>query len=124
MSSFIEKVVGDIGDKKWWREYQARVKALPSGYRTAAEALERYLLYWGVIAKGDVPVSLQEELAAVFERAASEDTPIREVGGADPVEFADTLLSKYATGGWIDKERYRLVAAIADAEAQGGGAGA
>ncbi|WP_449276733.1 DUF1048 domain-containing protein [Leucobacter sp. GX24907] len=122
MSSFIEKIVGDIGDKKRWREYKARVKALPTGYRTATEALERYLLYRGVIAKGDVLVSLHEEVAAVFERAASANTPIREVVGADPVEFADTLLSKYAAGEWIDMERERLIATIAEAEARGAGA--
>ena len=121
MSGFIEKVVGDIGDKKRWREYKARVKALPEPYRAAAEALERYLLYRGVIAKGDVLVSLHEELADVFEQAAAEGTPIRQVLDADPVEFADALLSKYAAGEWIDKERQRLIVAIAEADAQGGG---
>lgn len=122
MSGFIEKVVGDIADKRRWREYRERVKTLPGGYWEAAEALERYLLYRGVIAKGDVLVSLHEELVGGFERAAAEGTPIRQVVGADPVEFADALLAKYAAGEWIDKERQRLVDAIARAEAEDGGA--
>ncbi|NAZ76526.1 DUF1048 domain-containing protein [Kineococcus sp. T13] len=120
MSAFIEKVVGDIGDKKRWREHEVRVRALPSGYRSAVEALERYLLRRGVIAKGDVLVDLHVELVEVFERAASQGTPVSEVVGGDPVHFADTLLGKYAAGEWIDEERRRLVSAIADAEAENG----
>ncbi|WP_432495768.1 DUF1048 domain-containing protein [Kineococcus auxinigenes] len=120
MSGFIEKVVGDIGDKKRWREYEQRVEALPAGRRTAVEALQRYLLHRGAITKGDVLVDLHLELVGVFERASSDGTPVREVLGADPVQFADTLLSRYASGEWIEKGRRRLVDAIARAEAQSG----
>ena len=122
MSKLIEKVVGDIGDKKRWREYEARVSALPTGYRTAVEALERYLTHRGVITRGDVLVDLHEEVVDVFERAAAAGTAIREVVGPDPVHFADTLLGRYVADGWVDKERRRLVEAIARAETQGGSA--
>lgn len=120
MSGFIEKVVGDIGDNKRWREYKRRAKALPAGYADAVEALERYLMYRGAITKGDTLVSMLEELADVFERAASDGTPVRGVVGDDPVRFADDFLAKYAEGEWIDKERKRLVEAIARAEAENG----
>ena len=36
MASLIEKITGDFGDKKRYRQYKARVKALPEGYRLAA----------------------------------------------------------------------------------------
>ena len=42
-----EKIVGDLGDKKKYREYKARVKQLPAGYREATGALERYVMYLG-----------------------------------------------------------------------------
>lgn len=119
MSGFIEKVVGDVGDKQRWREYKARVKALPSGYRTAVDALERYLAYRGVISNGEHLVSMHEELADVFERAATEDIPIRDLVGADPVQFANVLLGKYSHS---DKERRRLIDAIARAEVETGSA--
>ena len=54
VTTLIEKVVGDFGDKKRWREYKARTKRLPANYRTAIEALERYLTYFGAITKGDI----------------------------------------------------------------------
>ena len=52
MTTFIEKIVGDLGDKRRWRQYKARVKALPTTYRTTAKALERYLTYFGRSRRG------------------------------------------------------------------------
>lgn len=120
MSAFIEKVVGDIGDKKRWRQYTARAGALPSNHRSAVQALERYLTHRGVITEGEVLVDLHVELVEVFERAASQGTPVHEVVGGDPVRFADTLLGEYAAGRWVDKERQRLVTAIAATSSAGG----
>jgi DNA-binding ferritin-like protein (Dps family) len=112
MTKFVEKIVGDLGDKRRWREYKARVKALPANYRTAVEALDRYLMYFGAIAKGDTLMSMLEDLADLFEQAAADGTPIRTVVGEDPVEFAETFLRNYSDGQWINKERNRLVKAI------------
>jgi DNA-binding ferritin-like protein (Dps family) len=44
MTTFISKL---IGDKRRWRQYKARVKALPEPYRTAVDAIEHYLMYFG-----------------------------------------------------------------------------
>ena len=109
---FIEKIVGDFGDKRRWRQHKARVKALPEDYRTTVEALERYLMYFGAISKGDVLMSMLEDLADLFEQAAADGTPIRAVVGEDPVEFAETFLRNYSDGQWINKERQRLTEAI------------
>lgn len=112
MTTFLEKVVGDVGDKRRWREYKARVKALPASYRATVEALERYLMYFGAIAEGDILVSMLEDLADLFEQAAAAGTPIRSVVGEDPVEFAETFLRNYSDGQWINKERQRLMSDI------------
>ena len=53
-----------------------------------------------------------EDLADLFERAAADGTPIREIVGDDPVEFAEAFLRNYTEGQWIDKERERLTSAI------------
>lgn len=109
---FIEKIIGDIGDKRRWRQYKARVKQLPENYRTAVEAIERYLMYFGAITKGDILMSMLEDLADLFEQSAVSGTPIRAIVGDDPVEFAETFLANYSEGQWINKERKRLVNAI------------
>jgi len=118
ISTLIENVAGSFGDKKRWREYKARKKRLPANYRTAIEALERYLTYFGAITKGDVLMSMLEDLADLFEQSAANGTPIRAVVGDDPVEFAETFLRNYAEGQWINKERARLTEAIDRAAAQ------
>lgn len=121
--NIIEKIVGDFGDKRRWREYKIRMKALPGPHRETVEALERYLMYFGAIEKGDILMTMLEDLADLFEQAAADHTPIRGVVGDDPVEFAETFLENYSDGQWINKERRRLTTAIDRAEQQEGGTG-
>ena len=44
MNKVISKV---IGEKRQWRQHKARTRQLPASYRTALEALERYLMHAG-----------------------------------------------------------------------------
>jgi DNA-binding ferritin-like protein (Dps family) len=110
--NWIERVTGSFEDKKRYKRYKARVQQLPSNYRAAVEALERYLMYAGAITKGDTLVSMNEDLLDLFEQAAEDGTPIRQIVGDDPVEFIDTFLANYSDGQWINKERQRLTKAI------------
>ncbi|BCL12572.1 DUF1048 domain-containing protein [Micromonospora sagamiensis] len=105
---FLAKV---IGPKRRWREYKARVKQLPPNYRTAVEAIERYLMHFGPVT-ADSTAALFEDVADLFERAAADGTPIREIVGEDPVEFVDELVRNYSKGGYVDRERARLTQAI------------
>jgi DNA-binding ferritin-like protein (Dps family) len=57
-------------------------------------------------------MSMLDDLADLFEQSAANGTPIREVVGEDPVEFAETFLQNYSEGQWINKERARLTEAI------------
>jgi DNA-binding ferritin-like protein (Dps family) len=117
MTMFVSKM---IGDKRRWRAYKARVRQLPPSYRTAVDGVERYLMYFG---RGDGPgwASMFEDLADLFEQAAANGTPIREVVGADPVEFVDAFIQNYPEGQWRVRERDRLTSAIARAEAEQAG---
>ncbi|SEH01017.1 DNA-binding ferritin-like protein (Dps family) [Nonomuraea solani] len=109
---FLAKV---IGPKRRWRDYQARVKQLPPNYRTATEAIERYLTHF-VPNDGDSTASMFEDLADLVEQAVADGTPIREIVGADPVEFAEAFVKNYTDGGYVPaRERKRLSDAIARA---------
>jgi len=106
---FISKV---IGPKRRWRQYKARVKQLPEDYRAAVDAIERYLMHF-VPADGDSAVSEFEDLADLFERAAADGTPIREIVGDDPVEFVEAFAQNYTKGGYVpDRAREQLISAI------------
>ena len=100
-----------IGDKRRWRQYKARVRQLPPNYRTAVDAIERYLMHFGSM-DGDSAASLFEDVADLFEQAAADGTPIREIVGEDPVEFVEALIRNYSKGGYVTRERERLISAI------------
>jgi DNA-binding ferritin-like protein (Dps family) len=58
-----------------------------------------------------------EDLADLFEQAAADGTPIREIVGEDPVEFAGGFVQNYSEGGYVPaRGRKRLTDAIARAE--------
>ena len=112
---FVAKV---IGPKRRWRAYKARVEQLPDNYRTAVEAIERYLMHF-VPTDGDSVASQFEDLADLFERAAADRTPIREIVGENPVEFVEAFAQNYTKGGYVpDRARERLISAIERAEAE------
>jgi DNA-binding ferritin-like protein (Dps family) len=114
---FLAKV---IGPKRRWRAYKARVRQLPENYRAAVDAIERYLMFFGPM-DADSASSLLEDVADLFERAAVDGTPIREIVGDDPVEFVEALVANYAKGGYVTRERDRLTRAIEAAEGEPGG---
>ena len=110
--TWIERVTGSFEDKKRYKQYKARKQQLPADYLAAIDALERYLMYAGAITKGDTLVTMNEDLLDLFEQAAADGTPIRDIVGDDPVEFIETFLANYSDGQWINKERVRLTKAI------------
>ena len=57
-------------------------------------------------------MSLFEDVADLFERAAADGTPIRELVGEDPVEFVEALIRNYDKGGYVAREQRRLIDAI------------
>jgi DNA-binding ferritin-like protein (Dps family) len=106
ISQFISKVIGEKGQ---WRQYKARKRQLPANYRTAVDALERYLMYFGT---GGGGTAIYEDLVDLFEQSAANRTPIREIVGKDPVEFIEVFVQNYPKGQWIIRERERLTNAI------------
>lgn len=119
-AKWIEALTGSLEHKKQYRQSMARIDALPAPYRSVAKALHRYLLASGSVIDGDTMVTLFDDFADLWERAAADGTPVREIVGDDPSEFADTFVQAYTGKHWIDKERRRLSdavdAAVADEE--------
>jgi len=116
ISRFISKVIGEKG--QWWH-YKARARQLPASYRTAVDALERYLNYLG---GGGDGTAIFADLLDLFEQSAANRTPIRQIVGEDPVEFIETFVRNYPKGQWVVRERERLTNAMkraAEEEAMG-----
>ncbi|MGW0484197.1 DUF1048 domain-containing protein [Nonomuraea sp. NPDC003214] len=108
---YLEIVTGSLEDKKRYRQYKARVKQLPPNHRAAVEALERYLLHFGPV-DGAGAITMYEDLADLFEQAAADGTPIRDIFGQDPVEFVEAFMANYPLGQYRARERARFTGAV------------
>jgi DNA-binding ferritin-like protein (Dps family) len=115
-AKWIETLTGSLEQKKQYKQDKARIDSLPGPYATAAKAMHRYLMYYGGITDGDTLITMNGDLADLWERAATDQTPVHDIVGDDPVEFAETFAHAYTSKQWIDKERARLTKAIKDAE--------
>lgn len=118
-AKWIEFVTGSLEQKRQWRAYKARVAQFPSPYRESVDAVERFLMYAGG-AETDQMMTMLDDLADLFDGAAADGTPVRDIVGADPVAFVEEFKANYGIGSWIGKEQKRLVAAIDEAEQQQG----
>ncbi|MET0694097.1 MAG: DUF1048 domain-containing protein [Propionibacteriaceae bacterium] len=116
MPKWIETVTGSLEQKKLYRQYKARLEALPEPYGAAAKALQRYLTYYGGVTDGEILITMMGDSVELWERAAADGTSVRAIVGDDPVDFAETFAQAYSGAHWIDKERTRLTKAIDDAE--------
>ena len=69
-------------------------------------------MHFGGVNDADSITSLFGDVIDIFERAAADGTPIRDIVGEDPVEFADALIRNYQQTGYVAKEQARLTGAI------------
>jgi DNA-binding ferritin-like protein (Dps family) len=86
---------------------EVRRKTLPASYRTALDALERYLNHLGPGGDGS---AVYADLLDLFEQSAANGTPISDVVGEDPVAFIEALIQNYPD--WSARERERFINAI------------
>ena len=80
----------------------------------------RLLIATGGISDAEQAQSLFNDVIDIFEQAAADNTPVRDIVGEDPVEFADALIRNYQQTGYVAKEQGRLRDSITKAvEEQG-----
>ena len=115
-AKWIEALAGSLEQKKQYKQDKARIDSLPEPNGSAAQAMHRYLMYYAGVTDGETLLSMFGDLADLWERAAADGTPVREIVGEDPVDFAENFAQAYGGRQWIDKERARLAKAIEDAE--------
>ncbi|GIT80631.1 hypothetical protein LLS1_23000 [Leifsonia sp. LS1] len=118
-AKWVEAITGSLEQKKQYRQYRARLEALPEPYNAVAKAVQRYFMYNGGVEDGDTLLTMMGDFVELWERAAADGTPVRDIVGDDPVEFAEAFAEAYTGKRWIDKERARLNAAVEEAEKKG-----
>ena len=108
--SIIELLVGDLEEKKEYRQMMKRVNALPDDYRFAYKKMQNYLYSYGCT-DGDVgafvdnSTNMFTDLLELFEQSAAAGVPVQEVIGEDLAGFCDELSAAWAHAGSTTREK-------------------
>lgn len=100
--SILDKVTGDLGEKKKYRENEKRAKALPTEYAEAYKEIKHYL--WNT--SGILTIDPLVSLVALLEEAAADGKSVVDITGADVAAFADELVR--GESSYKDKQREKL----------------
>ena len=105
--NIFEKIIGSLDDKREWKAMEARAKALPSEYRNAYKAIQKYM--WTA---GGGPTDWKDSsrifdgILDLFEEGAAEGKKVTDLTGKDVAAFCDELVKDEKT--WRDKYRKKL----------------
>ena len=100
MSGLIAYIKRVAGEKREFRQMQARAKALPQDYAYMYHKIQRYMWgnAWRVSGGVDMDLTpLFTDLLDLFETAAAESKPVLAVTGEDVATFCDGLLQNTYT---------------------------
>ena len=102
-----------------WRASTRHAPNSPCGLPHGSRGFERYMnisACWTATTPVDCSTT-----SLISSSGRSGGTPVREIVGKDPVEFAEAFVRNYPAGQWIVRERDRLTSAIDRADAEGTG---
>lgn len=102
MGKIINTIIGDLNEKKKYRDNEKRAKALPAEYAEAYNDIKHYL--WNT--SGILTIEPLVSLVDMLEEAAANGKHIVDITGTDVAAFADDLVSGEIS--YKDQERKKL----------------
>lgn len=102
MGKIINTIIGDLNEKKKYRENEKRAKSLPTEYAEAYTQIKHYL--WNT--SGILTINPLISLVDLLEEAAAEGKHVVDVTGPDVATFADELVR--GESSYKDKQREKL----------------
>jgi len=100
--SIIDTLIGDLNEKRKYRENEKRAKALPTEYAEAYKKIKHYLWNTSGILTIDPLVSLVD----LLEEAAANNRNVVDITGPDVAAFADDLVK--GESSYKDRQREKL----------------
>ncbi|MDP3964521.1 MAG: DUF1048 domain-containing protein [bacterium] len=102
MRNLLNKIIGDIGEKKEWRATEARAKKLPHDYLVVYNEIKQYI--WR--GAGPASIDIFKSLLDLFEESAANGKAVLEITGDNVAAFCDELLRDEKT--YFETLRERL----------------
>ncbi|MEG1059803.1 MAG: DUF1048 domain-containing protein [Terrisporobacter sp.] len=95
---FIKLIVGDLGDKREYKQMMKRVNVLPKDYKFAFKKIQNYIYTVGA-PTGDATIftdmKIFTDLIDLFETSAADNRQVIDVIGSDVSKFCDEFISAY-----------------------------
>lgn len=100
--SIVELLLGDLEEKRAYRQFMRRVNALPKDYRFTFKKMQHYLYHFG---SAGCDMALYTNLVDLFETSAAEGKPVLTVIGGDASAFCDELIRATAVDAFTSREK-------------------
>lgn len=96
LDSIIKLIIGDLEDKRAYKQMMKRARALPKDYRFAFRKIQHYMFSVGS-PDDDITIftdlTMFTDLVDLFEASAAEGKHVLDVIGSDIGKFSDELMS-------------------------------
>ena len=102
MGKVLNKIIGDLSEKKAYRQTESRAKALPAEYADAYKNIKHYIFN----ATGILTIEPLKVLVDMLEQAAAEGKHVPDIIGPDVAAFADELVR--GESSYFDQQRQKL----------------
>lgn len=97
-NSITKLIIGDLDDKRKYKQMMKRIEALPKDYNLAFKEIQKYINTVGGIS-GDATMSnnlkVFEDLLDLFEESVADERNIKEVIGNDVSKFCNEFMTIY-----------------------------
>jgi DNA-binding ferritin-like protein (Dps family) len=106
LDSIIKLIIGDLEEKREYKQMMKRVDALPEDYRFAFRKIQKYMFSTGIGIDSDGGIKIFADLVDWFEASAAEGKQVLDVMGNDVGAFVEELASASIT--YTQKLREKL----------------
>lgn len=100
LDNFIKLVIGDLDEKREYKQMMKRVDALPKDYSYTFKNIQKYMYTVGAPG-GNMTIftdmTMFTDLVDLFEASAVEGRQVIDVIGSDVGKFCDEFMSAYST---------------------------
>lgn len=102
MGKIIDTLIGNLDEKREYRNNEARAKALPAEYAKAYREIKKYIFQ----TSGLLSFEPLKVMVDMFEEAAADGKPVLEITGSDVAAFADELV--HGEKSYFEQQREKL----------------
>lgn len=108
IDNFIKLIIGDLDEKREYKQMMKRVDALPEDYRFAFKKIQKYMYTVGG-SSGDMTIFndmiIFIDLVDLFEDSVADKRQVIDVIGSDVGKFSDEFMSAYITDSKTLREK-------------------